>query len=455
MTAPTSESQASGRSILTVRSADALAARQGCGMAEARGRRRRGSRRRTAARIVLTVLVALVLLGVAPRRTASAAPGYAAVAGGEVAHVDFVLQPGLLVERLVDPGSSIAQSALDSLGTSTAYASTPYPGETVIGAPPLLAGLLPVAPPDYPFYAYSTYPTTPHRHASAGNVSLDATSATASSQSTATDGLNRTRSSVSSDGASGEVVAEAESHLGEVDLGAGLNLSDLNSWVKVVRDGAGDLQRESELSIGRLIVLGQTFRVTPHGIELVGQHVPVGVAPDRVLGGLLEQLASQGVTVKVLEAVKTGTGMTSGAVQVTYDGPVPNYGNGRITYTLGRTTASIAPSGSGDGGPVGDLGGFGDAGGGDLDAVGGAGLSGPVDQSVAGPAPVEQSVAGPAPVSSSPSGVASQEAIASARALDQTTSMFRLYPILVVVAAALVLVTNLFRHFGVRLAWTS
>ena len=145
-----------------------------------------------AAEVVLTVLVALVLLDVAPGRSATAAPGYSALAGGEVAHVDFVLQPGLLVERLVDPGSSIAQSTLDSLGTSIAYASTPYPGETVVGAP-LLAGLSPVAPPDYPFYASSTYPTTPHGHASGGTISLDATSAAASSQSTATDGLNRTR----------------------------------------------------------------------------------------------------------------------------------------------------------------------------------------------------------------------------------------------------------------------
>src|SRR3954454_4327776 len=99
-------------------------------MAGERARRRRTSRRHTAVQMFLTVAIALVLLDIAPGRaaTATAAPGLSAVAGGEVAHVDFVLQPGLLVERLVDPGSSIAQSAWDSLGASTGYASTPYPG---------------------------------------------------------------------------------------------------------------------------------------------------------------------------------------------------------------------------------------------------------------------------------------------------------------------------------------
>ena len=116
------------------------------------------------------------------------------------------------------------------------------------------------------------------------------------------------------------------------------------------------------------MVLGQSFRITRDGVELIGQQVPLGVTPDEVLRSLLEQLASQGVAVKVLDAVKTDTGMTSGAVQVTYDGSVPTYGKGRITYTFGRTTASIGPSGSGDGALIEDLGGFGNAG--DLGAVG-------------------------------------------------------------------------------------
>jgi len=423
-------------------------------MAGERARRHRTSRRRTAVQMFLTVVIALVLLDVAPGRaaTATAAPGFSAVAGGEVAHVDVVVQPGLLVERLVDPGSSIAQSALDSLGASTGYASTPYPGETVVGAPPLLAGLLPVAPPDYPFYTSSTYPTTPHGHAAAGNVSLDATSAAASSQSTATDGLNRTRSSVSSDANTGEVVAEAESDLGGVDLGAGFSLSNLRSSVKVVRDGSGNLRRESELSVGRLMVLGQSFRITPDGVELLGQKVPVGIKPDELLGTLLAQLASHGVTVKVLDAAKTDTGMTSGAVQVTYGGPVPKYGNGRISYTLGRTSASIAPGGSGGGGLSEDVAGVA-AGGDGLDAFGGTGAPAlPIDQAAA---PVDQSAATRAPISSSRPRALSPRAIASARAVDETSSLFRFYPVLVVAAAGLVLMTSLFRHFGVRLAWTS
>ena len=463
MTAPTFEHRASERSIRAVFSAGGARRSPGLTMAGDRARRHRASRRRTAVQMLLTVLIALVLLAVAPGRAATAtaapataapataAPGFSAVAGGEVAHVDFVLQPGLLVERLVDPGSSIAQSTLDSLGTSMAYASTPYPGETVIGAPPLLAGFLPVAPPDYPFYTSSTYPTTPHGHASAGNVSLDATSAVASSQSTATDGLNRTRSSVSTDDKSGEVVAEAESHVGEIDLGARFNLSDLRSSVKVVRDASGNLQRKSDLSIGRLNVLGQTFGITPDGIELGGQQVPVGVKPDELFRSLLDQLASRGVAVKILEPVKTDTGMTSGALQVTYDGSVPSYGKGRITYTFGRTTASIAPSGGGDEGLTEDLGGIVGASGSDLGAVGavgGAGLS---------PVTANQPTATPEPLanSPSPSRVRSPQAVTTGRALDQTSSVFRFYPVLVVVAAGLVLVASLFRHFGVRLAWTS
>jgi hypothetical protein len=70
----------------------------------------------------------------------------------------------------------VAQATLDSLGTSQAFASLPYPGGTVVGLPGLIAGVTggKVALPAYPAYAYSDDPTTPYARREVAGYSLRA-----------------------------------------------------------------------------------------------------------------------------------------------------------------------------------------------------------------------------------------------------------------------------------------
>src|SRR5262249_5361966 len=94
---------------------------------------------------VLGVLALLVLA--APDDAAQAAPaGFGASSSAFGARVTMNISKAPLVPNIVDGGGPLAQTPLDSLGTSVALASFPYPGDVVLTLPGLVAGLGPQAP---------------------------------------------------------------------------------------------------------------------------------------------------------------------------------------------------------------------------------------------------------------------------------------------------------------------
>jgi hypothetical protein len=387
----------------------------------------------------------MALFGAGPTRAAST---FTATASGEILRVGFNLSPGILAEQLADPGASVAQAQLDSIGTSTAFAANPFPGTLALAAPGTLAGAAGTPSlPDYPALANSSYPASPEDTVSQGTLELHAKSTETTSESVATDGANRTSVKVSVDPVADAVTAHAEAVVAGVSQGGAIDMSGVRSEATVTREPGKGLQRSSEFTVARLAVAGQTFAIGPDGPQLPGQALPVGIgSADAVLQPLLEQLAGQGVVVTFLKPIETEDGIVSGGMALTYRTALPNGSVITTTETYGRTSASVSNKVLGVE-PVPDV--TGDLGGDTLAPVGANGAAQVLGDSGLGSSGVTGGSTG-TPGAISPSAAS----VAASAGLPQT-SLARFYPVLFIVCCLLVLVTSLFRHFGVKLAWTS
>src|SRR5438445_6738615 len=111
-------------------------------------------RRGPSARRAVAAIAAACVLGaggIALPRHASAESSFNGVAGADGVRLTVFNATAPVAQTPVDGGGPTAQASLDSLGSSKAFASYPYPGDILIAVPGLLAGLtgLP-APPGYP-----------------------------------------------------------------------------------------------------------------------------------------------------------------------------------------------------------------------------------------------------------------------------------------------------------------
>ena len=104
--------------------------------------------------------------------------------GGRLA---FLVPGASVSDQIIDGGGPVAQADLDSLGSSRAFASTPYPGELGVIGPGIVASLINAPqPPPYPFIAQSSHPSTPEQHVEYGQFfKLQARSEETSSSATA------------------------------------------------------------------------------------------------------------------------------------------------------------------------------------------------------------------------------------------------------------------------------
>ena len=76
--------------------------------------------------------------------------------------VTYTMPGSGAVGTLLDGGGPVSEATGDSNGRAVTFASLPYPGETALFLPGVLAAAagLP-APAGYPFYARADYPTAP------------------------------------------------------------------------------------------------------------------------------------------------------------------------------------------------------------------------------------------------------------------------------------------------------
>ncbi|HVW32106.1 MAG TPA: hypothetical protein VHL53_06170, partial [Acidimicrobiia bacterium] len=244
---------------------------------------------------------------------------FSAVAAADAVRVTLV-QPGVtLTKTLVDLGGPSAQSSVNSLGESRAFASYPYPGDTVIATPGLLRGAGNIPAPAYPLYAASDYPAVPEDEAGDGPYALRAQSSDATSESTATVGLRidglgdlgLSRSESRAVAAADGVRAHARTETSAFSVGP-LRIGHVLSTADTVLGRDGQLTRRAETVITGAMVGNAPVESTAGGLSVAGA---AGPAAD--FSALNTALAGAGITVEVLPKSETASGVTSPALQVT------------------------------------------------------------------------------------------------------------------------------------------
>ncbi|HVW34362.1 MAG TPA: hypothetical protein VHL53_17645, partial [Acidimicrobiia bacterium] len=300
--------------------------------------------RRTRRAVAALLLAAGLGAGVessGSKAAAQLAPrAFTATADARVAGVNFTAVPPVLFTQLVDAGGAVAQAQIDSLGASTAFASTPYPSESVVLLPSLMAGLTGGATsalvPQYPLIVSSTYPAKPEGRAQAATVRLVAASDDRRSSGDVSDGVNRGFATVGFDPATEAVVAHAEAAVGDIQLAPALSLSGIRSSADVTKTATGELQRASSFEVGALTIMGQRVSVTKDGLK-------PGLVP---LAPLLAQLAERGVSIEVLPAENTASGVISAGLRIRQvAAPPPELASGVeqlvAEITFGRVSADV------------------------------------------------------------------------------------------------------------------
>lgn len=405
--------------------------------------------------------VVLLLVGV-PSATAAESldGGCPVVAAAQGVQVMVSASDNLLLAAPLGAGVPVAQACVDyGVKETSGFASSPYPGETVVTAAGLARGVTDLPIPDYPAYAASRYPSAPESGVEQQGYSLRSRSDETSSSAQARSGLGEDA------GSAGSSMASAES---SVDPGAGssaataragtepltinevLRLGEVRSvaTARVGRDGK--LERGSELTVGRTTVAGQAVEITPDGVKAADQGAAL---PDTV--GPEEALAEAGVRVGYLRAEQTQRGVLSAGIEVRVRQQDQETGAVyTVQYVFGRAFAAAAPPEEGPGESA-DL---------PLPAVG-AGDAGPPES---GPAPAEAAPADAAPADAGVPEMAEAPAVAgdapapSAAPADVGLAGFPvdlgaagLYLVIVFGAIAMFASATLLRLLGVRTRWTN
>lgn len=303
-------------------------------------RRRRRSRWVLGSRLGSAVaVVGLALVG-APASASPSIPEAGAcpvVAGAQGLQLMASASDNLFLAAPTGAGVPVAQTCVDvRIGDSTGYASSPYPGETVLS---LVGSKAP-----FPGYASSRHPTDPRSKVDGPGFAMTSTSKEHSSKATAKMGLSEqpahAASTVASaqsfvDPATGEATATATSDTEPLTINDVLELGRIRSSATATVTAGGKLQRDSMLQVGRTAVAGQEVQITPDGVEAVGEKVAgPGADPNDVLGAagielrlVKEQQAPQGVVSAGIEIIARQTNPDSGEEYV-------------VHYTVGRAFAS-------------------------------------------------------------------------------------------------------------------
>lgn len=283
---------------------------------------------------------------------------YTGTASADGLRVTYEVKGFLVVDRLADGGGPVAQATVSSL-ESVGFASAPYPGDTVLSAPPLVAGTANAPVPDYPLVASSRYPTVEEQTVDQGVVRLSATSTATSSTArgvgggpdddNVTAGTTRAGTEVVHDEATGEVTAKASTEAEAFSVADVFRIGRVASTATVV-DAPNSLpKRETSMQIGEVTIAGQAVKITDSGVSVAGSSTPLPASSP-----LLAALADQGIEVRYLAAEETPDGVVAPGLEVRVAHPIPTAPSpGVAVYQFGRASAS-ATGGLGTFGAGGD-----------------------------------------------------------------------------------------------------
>lgn len=304
---------------------------------------------------VLTGVITLIGLGANVGGPGRAEAGtlkraFTAVATSSGMTVRYGIPGFLVVENYIDGGGPVAQTLLDSGGTSNAFASLPYPGPVLTGYPGLASFVLGVTPPGYPFYASAQHPAQPeqsvedpsgayHLSAAAKDTSGEA-DARVSPPGSGDEGapLTRARTGVVLSG--GAVIATAISVakalvVGPVSIGTVESKS-----VTTYQEGTGEAVTESELVLEGGKAADYTFSYGPEGLHVAQQGLPLPAGQG--LTALNQALAPSGFSIHIAETTPIEGGAQAAAFEIVSVAEMPGAGTGIFRMRFGGATTLVS-----------------------------------------------------------------------------------------------------------------
>jgi hypothetical protein len=266
--------------------------------------------------------------------------GTASAAGVQV---NLAIPDYLIVQNFLDGGGPAAQAALDSLGTSQALSSFPYPGETGAAVTGLVGILTGLSLPSYPLLIQSSYPTTVddrldqpgyhlsvHSNGSASTSSAELGEGTASGMAQV--GLLSTASVTAQ--ADGSLVSEATSK-GDFQIGP-LKLTGFETLARVVRSPGGTLARSSRISIGKLSLGALSIGLTDAGLVMGNSTMPLNA-----IGAFSKSISLGPTKLTFVPSTSTGDSVLSAGLELTTSQMVAAIGHPvNVSYLIGRTFAA-------------------------------------------------------------------------------------------------------------------
>lgn len=291
---------------------------------------------------LLALGAALAIAGGAVGTVSAGAAGFAgsyfasAVADG--VRLTLIAPSASLSDTAVDVGGPSAQATLDSLGTSRAFGSFPYPGETAVTSTGLVRTLSGAPAPDYPLYANSDHPIVPKQEIGSGIFALRAESTERRAAGSASVGLavegagtlGLLRSAATADATGDAVVSEATSTIEGVSIGP-LRLARVMSTAMVSLGPDGQLTRKAGTEVIGATVAGTDVTIAADGLHAGDGAVPVPPAPP-----ITAALAQAGITVEFVQAQDLPGGVVAPAVRITQE----QESGTKLIYLLGAAQAS-------------------------------------------------------------------------------------------------------------------
>ena len=357
------------------------------------------------------------------------------------------VSPAVVFDRLLDPGSALAQASVNSVGEARGYASSTSPGTTFDA----LGGLVGTGTagqvgegqvPKNPASVRSVYPTIPEQSKSVGPIVLSSRSQSTGTVASSSDGSNTGTAVASVDPIAGTMIAQSETTVQNIVVSPLLSLNGVRSSARAERTGNGAMTVDSSFAFTSVTVNGATIAVGKSGLDLNGQQQSFDPA-TAALQPVLDQLASQGITVETFPEQKSKFGVQSAGVRITLPLTAPPVGAldaATVTYTFGGSSAALTSGG--DAGETPAIVAAPTVGAGPV-AVGGAPVSGTISSPAAGLGIADPLVAGGA--GQTPASVVPVAAASSGLRLPLDASSTRFYPVLVLAGAALLAASRLFR----------
>ena len=314
------------------------------------------SRTRSLPRVAGRAAVGLALLGGATlltptEPTAASGGAFRGVAAAEGIRVGVSAVGAPVTNNVVDGASPIAQAAVDSTSGSSALASVAYPGDMVVTAPGLLAGVsggqLSGVPP-YPLIATAGSTTIPEQKVDGPGSTMRAAATARRAEASARSGPAPlaegapapawvTSSFVEADDA-GVVTSLAMSDVTGVAIGP-LTLGRVTARSVVRRAPGEDPSRETTFTATGLMIGDTAVALTPAGLVVAGTTTPVSASP------LQPVLDAAAVSVRALAAEATPDGAVTAGLVVTRTQDLPTaISPVTVTYTFGRALAAVSPA---------------------------------------------------------------------------------------------------------------